>query len=526
MSPTPYLFLLVFAVAVRAFAATLIGPEPFGPDAPGVDAAVVLGGHPYPVHPALVKLLGGMRPTSVLLGAMAVLGCARLSERLDGSPWSGGLLAACAPLFVFTGAMDGGDAPALGLCALGLAFAYSDKPLVGGLLCALSLAVKPIVAPALVPVLLAPLFSKSPARHMAMLATGLCLGIAPFHEVLDPLVSPKPRAGVLGSWFLATGGEFPSLGELPALMATSIQVHIDLPTWIGHPLLGALAGIGALLPGPRRRERIALFALAGFTMLLTTALLGEATRPRWLAAASFALVALGGVALRRVPYLALAFLWPALAAVDQLATLRSLEDPGTASGIGIGWPGRIDTIGQFRDSSICHASELRALVDELEGHQGTLHVLQLRDGREGELVWPLQARRPDLDIRVVSSADDRPVVLPGAAVEDCVTEVSHNPARLDEDVAYGVQGAVVSAVGSVVKPVEVRCPIDVDWEGHVPIEQSLGKGEFVTIPGAVFDGELLLTVRGSRSDGYLRAPGGNIPYDVRVVDGEWVCDFR
>jgi len=523
MSVLPYLVLLLVALAVRAGAACLIGPSPFGPDAPGVEAAAVLGGHPYPLHPWLVHAFGGLRVTSVVLGSLGVLGCARMTERLGGTPWSGGLLAACAPLFVYTSAIDGGDAAALGILALGLALAWSDKPLVGGLICALALAVKPIVLPAAAALCIAPLLSARPGRHLALLLVGVALGLAPFAEVLDPLLRPKPRAGVLGSWFLATGGEVPPFSELGGLLKTSVRVHVGLPTWIGHPLLGGLALLGAVLPGARRRERMVLFAVAGGVMIGTTALLGEATRPRWLAAASLPLVGLAGVTLRRVPWIGLLFAWPALAAADSVATVRAAEDPGTTSPIGLGWPGRIDSTGMFRDASICRASELRGLVEDLDGHSGTLYLLQLRDGREGELMWPLQAVRPGLDIRVVQDDSQAPIVLPGRGVEGCMTEVSHLAPRLDSPAAYGVQGKVYLGTTKIR---EVHCAVDWDWEGHAPVEQSLGKGEYVTIPGVVRAGDLMFTVKGSRTAGFVIGPDDvRLPFEVEWVEGAWECTF-
>ena len=437
MNPVPYLVLMLVALGVRVAGALLIGPSPFGPDAPGIAAAVELGGHPYPLHPLLVGLIGGLRPTSVILGTLAVLGCARLTERLDGSPWSGGLLAACAPLFVFTSALDGGDAPALGLCALGLALAFSDKPLGGAILCGLSLAVKPIVAPALVMLLVAPALSERPLQHLARMAAGLALSIAPFHFVLDPLLAPKPRAGLLGSWFLATNGDVPSAGELFGLFGTALETLVALPSWTGHPVLGILATVGALLPGPHRRQRLAILVLAAGVLLTTTALLGEATQPRWLAAASLPLVALAGVGLRRAPPLGLVFLPPGMAALDGLAAVRAVEDPGTTEPIGLSWPGRIDSLAHFRDSSICGAHQLRGLVGQLSGEEGPVYVLQLRDGREGELTWPLQVRRPDLEIRVVSEFSGYPMVAPGQA-ETCQTELSHHSFRVDSEHIHDV----------------------------------------------------------------------------------------
>ncbi|MCP4810188.1 MAG: hypothetical protein GY913_24320 [Proteobacteria bacterium] len=404
MRLTVWLGAAAVAFVLRVVASMLIGPFPFGPDAPGVDAALVLGGHPYPLHPWLVSMVGDQRLTSILGGLVTAMACAQLGGRLGNGALGAGLVAACAPLLVLVGALDGGDAPAVGMCALGLALAFSGRPFLGGAVAALALGVKPVVAPLLVPLVLAPLVGDATTRRRVLqyvlLAIGTGLGLLAVHWTVLPLFRPKEASGILGSWFMATNGSVPQMDQLPALVVAGFTRLWDLPVWTGHPILGGLALFGAALPGRHRRVRIALAVLAAGTMLATSTLLGDGLNPRWIAAASVPLVVLAGIALRRVPYLAVVFAWPALAYVDGLAAMRATQDPGTASPIGIPWPLDRSAPQQFDSSSICNASQLRALHLELLDHPGPVTVQPLRDGREGELTWPLQAARPDLEIRI------------------------------------------------------------------------------------------------------------------------------
>ena len=391
------------AAAVRLLGSAWIGPGPFGPDGPGIEAAVALGGHPYPGHPWLVALVGDQRLTSVLGGVVAAMATGWLCQRLGGRLLSGGLLAACAPLFVLVSVLDGGDAAALGVAALGIALAASGRPLLGGLVALLALGVKPVVAPALVVLAITPLLAERRLRHTLLLVAGSAAGLALVHGTLDPLLRPREASGILGSWFMATHGAVPTLAQLPQLTSAGFERLLDLPSWTGHPALGGTALIGAFWPGRHRRVRIALLLLAAGTMLATSTLLGDRLEGRWLAGASLPLVALAGVALKRVPWVAFLFGFVGLAFVDHVAAERDRQDPGTASPIGL-LPDRWDARPTFEASSICNASQLRALHTELLDHPGPVTVQPLHDGREGELTWPLQAARPDLEIHVTSDA--------------------------------------------------------------------------------------------------------------------------
>ena len=104
-----WFLLAFFALVVRAAAAWWLGPGPFGPDGPGVEAAAVIGGHPYPLHPILAGLFGA-RAVSVMAGIVTVLACTALGQRWGRCFWGPGLTIACAPLLVYPSALAGGDA--------------------------------------------------------------------------------------------------------------------------------------------------------------------------------------------------------------------------------------------------------------------------------------------------------------------------------------------------------------------------------------------------------------------------------
>ena len=76
----------------------------------------------------------------------------------------------------------------------------------------------------------------------------------------------------------------------------------------------------------------------------------------------------------------------------------------TAAPPALPWPGTVDTHQLYRDASVCGAPDLHALADALAESLppgGEVVALRLRDGREGELLWPLLARRPDLRATVL-----------------------------------------------------------------------------------------------------------------------------
>lgn len=445
--------MLLLALALRALAAWWLGPGPFGPDGAGAEAAATLGGHPYPLHPALIRLVGDGRVVSVLGGVLAVWAAGRMGARLGADRRASGLLAACAPLLLLTASMAGGDAAATGVAGAGVALAWSGAPLLGGLLAASSVAIKPVALPLLPLLLLSGRFPGAPRAATARTLVGLALGILPWMSTLDPLLRPRPAAGLLGSWWRSTQ-DLPPNAENWTEPLTALRALYDLPLHTGLHALALLALLGVARAEHRKLPALAL-ALSLLAILAPAALLGEQLRPRYLAAASLPLTALAGLGLRGFAPVGLLFLWPAFAFVSQLAALRSSEESLPPRPV-LRWPA-IDVRDAYRDAGVCGAGELRAMADTLAAElpQGaTVGVLRLRDGREGELRWPLLTQRPDLRIALLhaGSCPDGACVadLSGPVVylsdaSRCATEVidpgeAPIAARLVED--FGASGGV------------------------------------------------------------------------------------
>ncbi len=383
-----WLLLGAIALVVRLAASWTLGPSPFGPDAPGAAAAAVLGGHPYPLHPWLIGLVGA-RPLSLAAGVLTVWACASLGESWGKAFWGPGLVAACAPLLVYPSALDGGDALAIALASSGLALAARRHGLVGGALAAASVWAKPLALP------LVPLLLFTPAPVSAAAAAVATLGLS--RTLLAPLLWPKPRAGLLGSWWASSDGAPPPLGAWPELAWAGVERLWELPVWTGHPVLGLLALVGALAWAPGRRRRLGLWLAAAACLAGTAAVLGDVLRPRYLGAASVPLAVLAGIALRPVAPAALLLLWPTAALLTQVGAFRAAEE-GLSPPPRVAWP-PVAADAEFRDASVCGGLALRALAEELaaelpEGHE--VIALRLRDGRQNDLLWPLQAHRPDL----------------------------------------------------------------------------------------------------------------------------------
>ena len=147
------LTLAIFALLVRTMGAVLLGQgAPFGPDGTGADAAVYLGGHPYPLHIALLRFMG-MRSLelSMLCGSLSCVLLWWWGQRV-GLGGTGGWLAATTPLCVFPGVLSAGDSPAIAVAMIGILLTTKGKrwELAGGALAALCVAIKPIALPVLV----------------------------------------------------------------------------------------------------------------------------------------------------------------------------------------------------------------------------------------------------------------------------------------------------------------------------------------------------------------------------------------
>ena len=68
-----FLRVVIAALCVRVVGAWILGEgATFGPDGTGAEAAVELGGHPYPVHIVMLELTGGdARALSMLCSSLA-----------------------------------------------------------------------------------------------------------------------------------------------------------------------------------------------------------------------------------------------------------------------------------------------------------------------------------------------------------------------------------------------------------------------------------------------------------------------
>jgi hypothetical protein len=387
---------MLLAMFVRVVSSFLIGPGTFGPDGAGAEAAAHLGGHPNVLHPILVEFFGGGRGLSAFSGAVTAVACAKMGQRLGGRILVCGFLGACAPLLVVPSSMAGGDAPAIALASSGLALALWNKPFAGALIAGLSLGVKPIALPLLLLLPAGVLFTEDKRRFALRLALGMALPVWLFLSALDPMLHPRPNSGILGSWWLATEGAFPSLAQWPGLGWAGFKALWTLPTWTGHPLLGALALFACIRA--KNRQLWVLFGLSATALLLTAAVFGESLRVRYLGGASVGMTVLAGVGLSRAGWVPFLFLWPTFAFASQLGALRSTEEGGGPRPE-LTWLRPIDVEPSFEEGGICGGDELRDMAKGLIEHlpEGAeVAAIHLRDGRESELFWKLRVARSDL----------------------------------------------------------------------------------------------------------------------------------
>jgi hypothetical protein len=393
--------LVLFAMALLlrlAGAGLLGGGAPFGPDGTGAEAAVHLGGHLYPLHIEGIRLAGSALGLSLFCGA-ATCPLLWLFGRRRGLGGAGGWWAAFLPLAVLSSVLSAGDAPALFLVVLGACMATGAPVMavVGGAVAVASLAVKPIALPALV------LLAFSP---WAVLGAAVGLGVWGL-GFLAPLLDPKPDGGLLGTWWLSSGGAPPDgwLGWIGGGVAELATVEL----W-------ALAPILVLAPLLCRGQRL-LATLPLVAGLAVAAGFGSQLEPRYLGAAVVAALPFLGQALgaRVAP----AMLWPTLALLTQLSVHRAQQDPEAQVLRVAQVPFPVDTRALFDQCSTVGATALRAeafrLAESLpEG--AVIQVTPRLHGREGELVWPLRVLRPDVRVELGSS-DGRPRPQPGGGAQ-------------------------------------------------------------------------------------------------------------
>lgn len=392
--------LAVVALTLRVTGAWILGDgAPFGPDGTGAEAAVHLGGHLYPLHIALIGLVGDGRTVSVVAGALTCLLLWVYARRLGLGP-TAGWLAATLPLAVYPSCLTAGDAPALLVVVAGATLATCGRgaAVLGGALAAATVAVKPVALPALV--LLA-------ARPLSLV--GLLLATPAALGWLKPLVDPKVDGGLLGTWWQGNGGAPPaSASEVGAMAAAGAQALVEAPLWAMVPL-ALVAGVGAAWPwfarrldaDPDRAGRAA-GAIAILGVVAVAALFGERLAPRYLAASVIALLPWAGAALPR--WAAALLLVPTFAVLTQVADYRRTADPtADVPAVPVVPLPPVATGPLFDEASTEDATAMRARAYELAETlppDATITLERRPHGREGETAWPLRVLRPDVRIEV------------------------------------------------------------------------------------------------------------------------------
>ncbi len=388
--------LLLVALGVRLAAGwALGGGAPFGPDGTGAEAAVHLGGHLYPLHIVLIRVAGSAKLVSLVAGTLT---CGLLwhygrSLKLSGA---GGWLAAFLPLTVYSSVLSAGDAPALFVVVLGAVVALRSEvwSVAGGALAMVSVVVKPVALPALA------LFA---VRLQGLI--GMVLVLPFVWGWLEPLVSPRPGSGLLGSWWQANGGvppETPRVGG--SMLKMAAKTLVTVPAWVGVWLI-PVAALGAFLPAQGKRpDPPPSVRLAGMLVLLAPLavayMFGSRLSGRYMEGAVLALLPWAGLALPR-GFEAL-LLVPTAALITQVGAYRAVEDPlsGVPEYPTLVFPD-VDARALFDEASTRDATGMRAEAEALARTlpQGARHaVRRLPHGREGELVWPLKVLRPDVVI--------------------------------------------------------------------------------------------------------------------------------
>jgi hypothetical protein len=234
----------------------------------------------------------------------------------------------------------------------------------------------------------------------AVLATPLAAGW------LKPIWAPLEQGGLLGTWWLSTGGGPPqSPGAVRYWVQGGFEALIGAPAWAGSWLL-LLGVIGAIWPrngdSPSLITRGAVVAPLCATWAIGAAFGPHLLSPRYLEAGLIAVLPWVGAMLPRG--LETLLLWPTAALVTQLAVYRSQADPQVQvpEVPAIEIPA-VDARQIFDECSVEDATAMRMRAYELaeELPQGeTLTVERLPHGREGELLWPLKVLRPDVRIEL------------------------------------------------------------------------------------------------------------------------------
>lgn len=385
---------MILAMIIRTAGGWLLGSGAvFGPDGTGAEAAVYLGGHPYPLHIALLRIFGGdAQNLSVLAGSF---NCVLLWfwGRRVGLGGTGGWLAAAFPLSVLPGTLAAGDAPALSVVLLGAVMStYSGVfRVLGGALAGISVMVKPIALPALVLLV---------ARPLSLLgATGSLLT---FNQFVRPFWAPIPNGGILGTWWVSSQGRPPddTFFWFVDGAAHLVRAEFWALLWVLPLALICLVRVSD------RRIRIACMGPLLATIVVA-ALFGDRLELRYLSApVVVALPFLGSLISR--PLLiwvsTLVLMWPTAALMTQIAHMRAALDPDALiPDVPMVSQPLVDARIIFDSCSTEGATRLRQMAFQLAetAPQGVTIVTDARpDGREGELFWPLLVLRPDLKVQV------------------------------------------------------------------------------------------------------------------------------
>jgi len=388
------LMLAVFSLTVRIIGAALLGDgAPFGPDGTGAEAAVVLGGHPYPLHIALMRVTGlGALELSLASSSLACVLLWWWGQRV-GLTGVGGWIAAAAPLGVIPGVLAAGDAPAIAVALAGVLLSTAGKrwELVGGALAATCVAVKPIALPCLILLL---------ARPGSLWGAFGMLGL--LRDFIRPLWAPMTQGGLLGTWWVSSEGRPPT--DWFGWGLGGVEQLISAESW-GLLWVFPLGVLVVLRTVSDRRLRWT--ALGTFFMAWAIGcLFGGRVELRYFASVFIASLAFLGP-LFKMPthrYLVAALaLWPTFALVTQLAHVRSSldEEAAVPDVLLVSWPA-VDARPIFDACSTEGATHLRNMAWQLAAvapEGSTVITDALPDGREGELFWPLLVLRPDLKVQ-------------------------------------------------------------------------------------------------------------------------------
>jgi len=385
------LVLAVFALSIRIVGAVVLGQgAPFGPDGTGAEASVFLGGHPYPMHIALLRFFEA--DTLGLSMASSVLSCVLLwwwGQRV-GLGGAGGWLAATMPLAVLPGVLSAGDAPAIAVAMSGIVLSTAGRrwALLGGALAAVCVTVKPIALPCLVLLLARP--------HSIV---GVLGGLALLRGFVRPLWAPMPDGGLLGTWWVASAGQ-PPHDWLFWLIEGWVQLGA-IDAWTVAWVLPVSALVAAFHLNDARLR------LAGVAPLiaawLIACLFGGRMEARYLSGVVLVCLPFVGPLVRRQTVLFLGvvgMIWPTAALLTQVASVRSvLDSEAHVPEVPVlSWP-VVDARPIFDSCSTEDATHLRNTAYQLAAvapEGSTIITEALPDGREGELFWPLRVLRPDL----------------------------------------------------------------------------------------------------------------------------------